>query len=611
MPEEQKRTQKQVAQKYKDNLDYYKHSHPFRRSRLILFLCAVVISIALSFGFNSIVGDKSAETFFNTGPLSKNHANLGESCQACHWGATPDFAHLVQIGNAISKTPRESNPAIEKIRIALLAAKSQGTTTGEHAKGLLKAYTALSALEKMDVACVACHVQIQQLPVSLHCPQAANIQLARYSEKMLVVESGTCSTCHREHQGPDPMPLPTSERACAICHNDAARMADLGKGGHGSHRVTVPGAVPVLSAQNYKTAEGIIRFLVPETPGENVKPFKTYSKDHPPFAYESAKLARDSSHIRFNHQRHEQADVIGKPGDKANTSASKPMPCIQCHTPGADGQYIQPIKYETHCESCHHLDVVMDDINPPISVRVPHHDTEKVRVELTQGPFTSAVRDRLAEVRFKDGTALSPTDVARITGEAFASLQRRGMNSMEDLQKRVFYTGDPPQDDAGRQRILGQKALAACAKCHEMTPERASMWNAVAAPKMTPTDIPNRWVNHGPFTHAPHKHMQCEECHASEKYSLTSAHKSTLTADILMPRQAICAECHRPPTDAQTAMRAASKPQSATASTFEKDTERAVRQRHEGGVKWDCQDCHKFHAPAEALKYAPGLAENK
>ncbi len=609
MADEQKRTQKQVAQKYKDNLDYYRKPHPFRRARLILFVCTVILTLMMAFGFNTIVTDRKAETFFNTGPLSKNHANLSENCQACHWGATPDFAHLVQLGNVVSKAPRESNPAIEKIRTALLKAKEKGPTAKEQAKGLLSAYTDLSALEKMDVACIACHVNDQRLPVSLHCPQPAALQLAKYTPTLLVVESGTCSTCHREHQGPAPMPLPDSTTACAVCHNDGKIMTALVEGKKGAHKVTVTDATPVLAAQNYRTGEGIIRFLVPDDPASHTKPFKTYSADHPPFDYESAKLARDGSHIRYNHQRHEQPDVIGKPGDKFNTNSGKPMPCISCHTPGADGQYIQPIKFEKHCESCHHLDIVIDDVIPPINIRVPHHDTEKVHDAISAGPLTSTVRDQLSEVKLAGGGRLSNDDISRITGEAFASLNRRFGSALE-IQKRIFWTGDPPMDDAGKQRIMGQKALASCAKCHDLTPPRASMWNGSPAPKMVPTDIPNRWVNHGPFTHRPHNHMRCEDCHANEKDCLTSAHKSSSTADILMPKQALCAECHRPPSDTQLNQRSSTNPQNASANALEKDAERAARQRREGGIKWECQDCHKFHAPAQALKYAPGLAEN-
>lgn len=603
MAEEPKKTQKQIAAKYKDHLDYYRHSHPFRTLKLTLFLLAVALSFGLSFGFNRFVGEKKAERFFNTGPLSANHAGLREACQACHWGDTPDFAHLVQLGDVAQGTPRASNPAIEKIRLALVQAKSAGTTTEDRAKGLLRAYTDLSALEKMDVACIACHVKEQRLPVSLHCPQAANLQLEKLSTEHLVVDSGTCSSCHREHEGPGPMALPSSERACAVCHNDLTRMKEIVQDGKGSRRVAIPGATPVLSAQNVRTAEGIVRFLVPEKVSYHAKPFKTYSKDHPPFAYE-APQARDTAQVRFNHLRHEQADVIGRKGDRVNTNAGERMACTLCHQPGADGRYIQPVNFEQHCRRCHTLDIELTDIAPAITIKVPHHDSEKVKAFLSNSNLGVVFN----EAALAAGLT-SDVDRARVINDGRASLIRKGVNSVEDLHRRVFWTGDPPQDEAGGQRILSQRALASCAKCHELNPPRASMYIGQRAPIVTPTNIPERWINHGPFTHKPHEHMQCEDCHANDKYTITSARRSNLTAHILMPRQTICAECHRPTSEADLAKRKAAKPSSVSVSSspLEKDADRAARQRAEGGIKWDCQDCHRFHAPAEALRFVPGI----
>src|SRR5258708_7628229 len=126
MADEQKRTQKQVAQKYSGHLDYYRQPHPFRRARRVIFVSIVILSLVLSFGFNSIVPDKTAVRFFSTGPLSQNHANLSENCRACHWGTTPDLKHLVQLGNVLDQTSRDSDPAIEKIRTALRKAREQG-----------------------------------------------------------------------------------------------------------------------------------------------------------------------------------------------------------------------------------------------------------------------------------------------------------------------------------------------------------------------------------------------------------------------------------------------------------------------------------------------------
>ncbi|MEO7319668.1 MAG: hypothetical protein ABIZ56_11820, partial [Chthoniobacteraceae bacterium] len=66
----QPRTQKQIAQKYKDNLDYYRRGHFLRRLKLILFLLAIFVSIGAVFGFR-FWGNKQ---YFNTGPISQNHA---------------------------------------------------------------------------------------------------------------------------------------------------------------------------------------------------------------------------------------------------------------------------------------------------------------------------------------------------------------------------------------------------------------------------------------------------------------------------------------------------------------------------------------------------------
>jgi hypothetical protein len=153
------------------------------------------------------------------------------------------------------------------------------------------------------------------------------------------------------------------------------------------------------------------------------------------------------------------------------------------------------------------------------------------------------------------------------------------------------------------------------------------------APVMLPINLTDRWVNHGPFTHEPHKHMRCGDCHANEEvvkdwrtdqtvmiedasqkrtpitYSVGNAHKSRYTADILMPRQRLCAECHRPmPPEAAAKLAAQGGP---TSKAWEKKAqapqERVDFQRSSGGIKYECLDCHKFHAPIEAIPFKEQL----
>jgi hypothetical protein len=96
-------------------------------------------------------------------------------------------------------------------------------------------------------------------------------------------------------------------------------------------------------------------------------------------------------------------------------------------------------------------------------------------------------------------------------------------------------------------------------------------------------EMPERWLQHGLFTHLPHEHMKCWDCHAT---ALTS----TKAGDILLPPRKFCAECHRPPVQGV----------SDTGSALADDPTSAASQRVLGGIKWDCTDCHKFHAPEDA-----------
>jgi predicted CXXCH cytochrome family protein len=88
--------------------------------------------------------------------------------------------------------------------------------------------------------------------------------------------------------------------------------------------------------------------------------------------------------------------------------------------------------------------------------------------------------------------------------------------------------------------------------------------------------------------------MDCADCHQA-------AHKSTLTADILMPPQKLCAECHRPLPAGSRVVVAKTINSPAPSMT---GGDLAAEQRRTGGIKWDCQSCHVFHAPPDASEFA-------
>src|SRR5689334_13060725 len=128
MPEQSQRSQKEIALTYGGSnsksfldgrLDYFRRGHWFRRFRLVVFLLAVIGSIAFVLGYSRLVGPTARmqwnedmkksidasiangekirtpwnpEELFNTGPISENHSRLAAGCQACHWGSNPDVA---------------------------------------------------------------------------------------------------------------------------------------------------------------------------------------------------------------------------------------------------------------------------------------------------------------------------------------------------------------------------------------------------------------------------------------------------------------------------------------------------------------------------------------
>lgn len=700
MPAPEKRSQKDIALTYAGTakegftdgrLDYFWRGHPLRRFRLVLFLIALCGSIGGILFYSLFVGSTAREHWnaelrarvndavasgqkvtppwnpeelFNTGPISENHSRLEGGCQACHWGANPNIAQLVGLSKALDK---QSLPATDKGTFAKigLAWKSGGSAA------VADTYASLDKLEKMDVACVACHVGFQQLPVSLHLPQTPQLHMARVEFPFAVADSGTCSSCHKEHVGHTRMANVSSE-TCSQCHGISDGkgnseimniLADPKRG-----KVIFPGGKTDLGAVTAQVGDGITRFLVWRAPGENKgfganwnKPFRFYGpadprdkegqgyEGHPPFRYELP-AARDPGLVKYGHVQHAQPKVMNlfNKQFEADSAAVSGLPirewvnkdgsqnCRYCHEGGADGEYRQPIKFERACQNCHRMDIVVPPLMNPTSgqsypfvtrINIPHRDPEKVRAFLDQQSLLVELDRAALNAGYKD-----PTQRREYVVAAFTSLKNRGIENPLELLKRVFYTGDPAYE-SWRKSPTTTKALNSCSLCHsaQLSPPTADAYTDLArAPQMASAQIPHRWVNHGPFTHEPHKHMTCADCHANNtpiidprtnkpvpsptggsgamNYSIKSAKDSDKSSDILMPRQRLCAECHRPmPNEAAAVLAAAGGPTGSQGTVSQSPEAKTAWQRKTGGIKYQCLDCHKFHAPAEALPFVEQL----
>jgi class III cytochrome C family protein len=161
------RTQKQIAERYKGNLGYYKKVHPWRRARRLVTAIFIIGGIAAIWIYQT----RGRETFFSAGKLSAEHAGFGNNCASCHDKA------LMTEGPLTPKTFR----AIVKERFR---------------NGI--------PFESIDQKCQTCHTHH-----AFHEPN--------------VVQNRSCSACHQEHQGPGPMKLVASSN-CASCHSNRAAM---------------------------------------------------------------------------------------------------------------------------------------------------------------------------------------------------------------------------------------------------------------------------------------------------------------------------------------------------------------------------------------------------
>ena len=74
------RTTKQIAERFKGNLDYYKKAHYLRRLKFIVPLVVTVLTLAAVLAYHWF----GPLNFYNSGPISMQHAGFANDCRKCH-----------------------------------------------------------------------------------------------------------------------------------------------------------------------------------------------------------------------------------------------------------------------------------------------------------------------------------------------------------------------------------------------------------------------------------------------------------------------------------------------------------------------------------------------
>lgn len=315
--------------------------------------------------------------------------------------------------------------------------------------------------------CAHCHVSFASTPdekcLTCHSPRV-------HSEFELAAPA--CRDCHVEHRGGDLL-LTSNDRACVDCH---------------------------ANLQSRRTPQVATRI--------------TGFADHPEFAPLRAG-AGDPTALRFNHRLH-----------LSSANLNEKLACASCHVAEADGRYMRPIVFETHCERCHALQVTEGVPAPMSEIKAPHVAPAEIRPALSAALLALGAR-RADEIFAADRSVLLPGRAARgpiDESQSLLEFQRKYLGLFEAALYHPFVDSAPLLENNQH-----------CFLCHvqgdDTTDEGAGL------PLVVETKLPARWLPRGGFSHRRHDKLPCATCHPAVE-------ESEATADVNLPAPQVCAQCH-------------------------------------------------------------------
>ncbi len=475
-----KRTQKQVAERLKGNLDYYAKPHPWRTLRFCVSALTIIAGIAAVPAYYYF---KGPEYIVNPGPISRAHAQIANDCASCH-------------------------PNTEQIR------------RDSHAAGRI---VRAEYYVPIDQACAKCHVRYL-----FHQPNVVP-DATRPASTGARDETSSCTSCHREHLTSGKM-LPTTDQNCSACHNRADLMAASAKASHGIAPNFFPSGVP-------RRQGGLLFFYKPHPRDGYTKVFSAFDQGHPPFQIHTEGL-KDPDTLQYNHARHERPDI---PNTELGTRLDCNY-CHKADATGTNFQRVTFEKNCVACHALAFDPNVPPSSSPDDrGLVIPHGEPKRVREYLNDLPrkyLEYAISHEGANAQQAQASMLNAVQrLAESYGVASNNLAQLGPK----LEQKVFYNAAHVTTGAGalRRRSEGgggrgqeNTYFPGCAFCHQVS---APVPNVT--PTITKAVVFDRWLGDGRFDHAKHQQQSCAECHSS-------IHQSERTSDINVPTQQSCTQCH-------------------------------------------------------------------
>ncbi len=370
-----------------------------------------------------------------------------------------------------------------------------------------------------------------------------------------ILDSESCSTCHREHLGFDRSLVEVSDSDCSRCHAHLASVAVQS------------------SASDFAPKE----------------PITGFSKGHPEFA---PLKEPDPGTIRFSHSQHMRPGQPKSPGggdakrlamlperfralykDRVDADQLIQLTCSDCHArdvelKGYEGLELagasptaaiqssshmlyKPVEFDKHCAACHDLD------------GIPHG------LDLAQ--TRQAVRE-VVPVKSLDylKSRSSAAEVAAIASTKLSKDMEDEIDAREERLLKLYENGGPT-----------------CLKCHEKSGDA----NAIVAP----SNVKKQWLRDASFTHGSHMMVACKDCHpGAYEPSIgvydweKNANSENESNKVMIVGIEKCRTCHIQDAEARSQLFA---------------TEKHV-------ASADCVSCHRYHSdpPKKAPSASPAAS---
>ena len=354
------------------------------------------------------------------------------------------------------------------------------TASGKRVYAVLAPGKVSTAHRLFEDTCINCHADAWQSVTDTACTTCHSGPVHHDTQQF----TPPCASCHQEHRSRQKMLTVMGDQHCTQCH--ATLQTTHGTTSHFADKV------------------------------------KGFPSNHPEFAVQIgtppagkrlrlAEHPKDTTAIKLNHAVHLKPHKIGARGFVQ-------LQCDSCHQMDAQGAYMRPITFESHCAECHSL--AFDPRFPQLAV--PHAEPKTVHTFLVN-TFTQYVLQHVEECEARVQKPIRQRPGQPPTPEEAQSIQQCVASEVRDAERFLF-------DDK------------TCKECHTLTRAADNQ-----LPIITPPSIPQRWFTHSVFNHEVHARAgrACADCHRDVQ---TSQH----TSDVLLPGIVVCQECHTQPTGARS-----------------------------------------------------------